>query len=220
MQLFRPSSVVDFGCGLGNFVQAFKKLGAEVRGLDGEWAKQHPLFKITNESEFQLADLELPVVVSKKYDIALCLEVAEHLSPSSADGLVNSLAKASDRIVFSAAIPGQGGIHHVNEQWPQYWKKKFQSIGFEINDAIRDVLWNNENISWWYRQNIFLATRDEFTIDPSLMEKTNNKEPVNYLHPGLLTTRNDEMDKLLNGKEGLRFYVALLWKALKRKWGN
>jgi SAM-dependent methyltransferase len=213
VSLFHPQSVVDFGCGLGNFVNAFRKEGVtEVLGLDGDWARTDPRFHIREEENFSVADLLQEVNLPRRYDLALCLEVAEHLPPSSSDVLVHSLAKASDLVIFSAAVPGQGGIHHVNEQWIGYWEKKFLQHGFLLHDVLRPMIWDNEKIKWWYRQNIFL-----FTHKDRKLENKNARPAFNYLHPGLLENRNHEMNKLLEGKESLGFYLGLLWKKIKQK---
>src|SRR5690606_16087480 len=114
----RPKSVVDVGCGLGTFLRAFKDLGVkDVYGLDGPWVRRDLLYKYIEEGEFEEADLEKPIEVTRRFDLAISLEVAEHLSEARADGFVADLGKLSDNILFSAAIPGQGGDHHINEQW-------------------------------------------------------------------------------------------------------
>jgi|KBSSwiStaDraftv2_1062776.scaffolds.fasta_scaffold350414_2 SAM-dependent methyltransferase len=213
VSLFHPQSVVDFGCGLGNFVNAFREQGVtEVLGLDGDWARTDPRFHIREAKNFMVADLSQEVNLPHRYDLAICLEVAEHLPPSSSDTLVQSLVKASDIIIFSAAVPGQGGIHHVNEQWIGYWEKKFLQHGFLLHDVLRPVIWDNEKIKWWYRQNIFL-----FAHKDRKPEDQHARPAFNYLHPGLLENRNLEMNKLLEGKESLAFYIGLLWKKIKRK---
>lgn len=219
-QLFHPASVVDFGCGLGNFIRKFKEKGVdEVLGIDGAWAQSNDLFKLTNPDEFMEADLNRSIQLPRRFDLAICLEVAEHLPSGSADILVGNLTAASDIIVFSAAIPGQGGIHHINEQWIQYWEKKFKQKGFVIHDVLRPIIWNNERIKWWYRQNIFLVTAAQVEIKHYRFMDFYTPEPVNYLHPGLLKNRNGEIEKIINGKEGLRFYFRLLWKGLKNRFG-
>lgn len=221
MKLFQPKSVVDFGCGLGNFIISFKEKGVPtVLGLDGAWAKTDPLFKIKSEEEFKEVDLTKFIQLERKFDLAICLEVAEHLFPKDADTFLKNLTSASDVIVFSAAVPGQGGIHHVNEQWIPYWQEKFLQHNFILQDILRPVLWNNEKISWWYRQNIYLVTHKDFPLDHSRFEALYTKEPINKLHPGLLKTRNEEMQYFLDGNAGVTGYFKLLVKALAKKSGN
>jgi 2-polyprenyl-3-methyl-5-hydroxy-6-metoxy-1,4-benzoquinol methylase len=62
-----------------------------------------------------------PLDLEKEFDLVVSLEVAEHLPASAADQFVNTLVKHGKKILFSAAIPGQGGQDHLNEQWPDYW---------------------------------------------------------------------------------------------------
>ena len=155
----RPRSVVDVGCGIGTFLQVCKDLGvSEVLGVDGDWVDRSLLFGHISPDEFRVVDLtsgsplELP-----KHDLAICLEVAEHLDESHAATLVQSLVAASDCVLFSAAIPGQGGQHHVNEQWPEYWAAQFAAHDYILADVIRPMVWAEPRISFWYRQNCFLA---------------------------------------------------------------
>lgn len=218
VQTIHPSSVVDFGCGLGNFVRAFQNMGVpKVLGLDGPWAQQDNLFKLKDPSVFQEADLRSRIELPQEFDLALCLEVAEHLPAESSDMLVQNLVRASKRILFSAAVPGQGGINHVNEQWIDYWEAKFLERGYRMYDIIRPAIWNLEGIKWWYRQNTYLFVQEHTSIDLKLFQSFYSKEPIHYLHPGLLQTRNREMEKLLGGREGLRTYLGMLWKALRNK---
>ena len=86
----------------------------------------------------------------------MSLEVAEHLEEEAADNFVRQLTKISDRILFSAAIPDQGGLHHLNERPPSYWAKKFKTYGFNQLDFLRPLFWDDERIEWWYRQNFLI----------------------------------------------------------------
>ena len=118
-ELAQPTSVVDFGCGLGVWLAEFARRGVtDVMGVDGRYVKQHEL--LIDSSQFEPHDLTRPPQLQRHFDLCLCLEVAEHLPESSADPLVQSLTQAAPIIYFSAAIPTQGGTGHVNEQWPEY----------------------------------------------------------------------------------------------------
>jgi SAM-dependent methyltransferase len=151
----RPTSVIDVGCGEGSWLAEFLRLGVEnVQGVDGPSALSERL-KIPTE-RFRVADLERGLEISGKYDIALCLEVAEHLSPDAGARLLDALCGCTSYVVFSAAVPMQGGSHHVNEQWLDYWIERFEKRGFEAIDSFRPRIVFNLNISWWYRQNLVL----------------------------------------------------------------
>lgn len=156
MEIFHPNSVIDFGCGTGAWLHQFYMSGVnEVFGLDGS-DEGHEL--VPND-QFRLIDLAEPYEVEHKYDLAISLEVAEHLPESVANIFVDNVASASDNILWSAAVPGQRGVDHVNEQWPSYWVSKFRERGFFCNGEFRFEFWDDENVETWYKQNILLFSR-------------------------------------------------------------
>lgn len=158
MSMLKPSSVLDVGCGTGTWLKAFDEKGiTDYLGVDGGYVDRQMLkIPIT---KFVPQDLREEWSLNRKFDLALSLEVAEHLPEESADRFVKILAAHGEAIIFSAAIPGQGGQNHLNEQWPAYWQQKFERHGFYFHDVIRPMIWANERIEWWYRQNIFLLTK-------------------------------------------------------------
>jgi 2-polyprenyl-3-methyl-5-hydroxy-6-metoxy-1,4-benzoquinol methylase len=117
-------SVVDFGCGIGGWLHAAKQLGAtRVLGIEGDWIKQSKM--LIEESELRVADLASErFEFYRSFDLALSVEVGEHLPATSSDSLCDSMVNAANVLVFSAAILGQGGVNHVNEQKPGYWGDK------------------------------------------------------------------------------------------------
>ena len=102
-----------------------------------------------------------PITLGRRFDLALCLEVAEHLPPSGATTLVKELTELASVVVFSAAIPGQGGVGHLNERWPWYWKEKFAERGFGQYDPFRHRLWHRPDVAIWYKQNMFAYANAE-----------------------------------------------------------
>jgi SAM-dependent methyltransferase len=218
IHLLHPRSVVDIGCGLGYFVSAFHHQGIDqVLGVDGSWAQKDSDFQLKEPGLFKEAQLDQPLHLEKKFDLALCLEVAEHLDPVVAPVLVQSLVDASSMIIFSAAVPGQGGEHHVNEQWIGYWEKLFSTHGYRLHDLLRPIIWNNTKMRWWYRQNMYLFAHHSVLPDEQKFRSEFTTAPIQYLHPGILQTRNEELQKILDGKEGIRFYLRLLGRALRNK---
>lgn len=155
----KPSSVIDFGCGIGTWLYEFKKNGCSVFGLDGNYVDRNML--MIDKSEFKPTNLEERVFLDKRYDLAISLEVAEHLSENRAQSFVADLAQASDIVLFSAAFKGQGGNHHINEQHPKYWIEKFKKEGLLVIDCIRGNFYGDQEIEWWYRNNSFLFVKED-----------------------------------------------------------
>jgi len=212
-----PKTVVDFGCGIGNFLGVFKNYGAqEVLGLDGSWARTEKLTANLTANEFKEADLEKEVVLDHSFDLAICLEVAEHLAEDSADILVSNLTRASQCILFSAAIPAQGGQNHINEQWLSYWTAKFKTQGFIAHDVIRPLIWHHDKLQWWYKQNIVLLTHESVT---HLAKSFDLKDvPVRDLvHPELFKDKQDKLSAFKNGDAGVSTYARLLLKSISNK---
>lgn len=155
-----PNSVVDVGCGLGTWLAVCLDRGVdEILGIDGDYVEVAQLH--IPKKDFLARDLLSPHPVEQKYDLAMSLEVGEHLPEKSAQILVGYLTSLSDKVLFSAAIPGQGGVHHVNEQWPSYWANIFSSWGYVALDPIRPAVWQNPLVERFYSQNTFLYLKKE-----------------------------------------------------------
>lgn len=155
---WRPADLLDVGCGNGTWLCAAMQLGIEdVAGLDGVALPQEALH--VPAQLVRHCDLGGTWGVTRRFELVLSLEVAEHLSPDAATGFVQSLTSCGDRIFFSAATPWQEGQHHVNCQWPEYWQKLFNQHGFACRDVLRWKIWNDSRIEPWYRQNIFFAEK-------------------------------------------------------------
>jgi len=180
-----PQSVVDVGCGAGGWLAEFTRLGVrDVFGLDGPWVKPSQL--LIPQDRFQVADLTEPIRFGRRFDLVINLEVAEHLPSDRAETLVGSLVGLGDVILFSAAIPFQGGQNHVNEQWPDYWAQLFAKHGFSFVDCLRARIWTNQAVEWWYVQNIFLVVRDsQLGLNLRLAEaaRENAGRPLSVVHP-------------------------------------
>lgn len=155
LQMLRPSSVLDVGCGVGTWLSVFKEEGIDVFGVDGDYVNRENL--LIDPLYFSAADLTRTLDLDRHFDLVISLEVAEHIAASAADIFVRSLVRHADLVLFSAAVPGQGGDLHVNEQWPSYWVKKFRQQGFEVCDPFREAIWDDQRVAFWYRQNLFLA---------------------------------------------------------------
>lgn len=173
LDLVQPKSVVDFGCGAGHFLKPCLDAGIEdVVGVDQQYFGEGVLPK----EKFHQADLTLPLNLHRKFDLAICVEVAEHLHESKAARLIETLTSHSSVILFSAAVPMQGGEGHYNERWPEYWQWHFNNHGFTMSGTPRLDLWQNRRVSYWYRQNLFLV------VDDTLQGSRKSDDPNTSYH--------------------------------------
>jgi SAM-dependent methyltransferase len=166
----KPETVLDVGCATGIWLAEAQKKGAlNVRGIDGPWVPREELE--IEDAYFLEHDLSQnnPSDVGY-YDLAFCIEVAEHLAPNAADRLINFLTSHADAVLFSAAIPGQGGTGHVNEQPQSYWHKKFRDRKFECFDVVRPDFWDDPIINVIYKQNMLLYVRAKGVFHDALLE--------------------------------------------------
>ena len=154
-----PSSLLDVGCGTGTWLRAALDLGvAGVFGVDGVDVMPEKFH--APKSAYRQIDFTQPFDLGRRFDVVLCLEVAEHLPASAAETFIGSLVRHGDLIVFSAASPNQPGQHHVNCQWPEYWQALFNRAGYACQDSLRWRIWRDTRIEPWYRQNVFRAQCD------------------------------------------------------------
>lgn len=215
-KLLTPKSVIDVGCGLGTWLKVFQENAnlTDCLGLDGSYLDKTKL--VINHNIFKEQDLRKKITLNRNYDLALCLEVAEHLPETSSDLLIESLCSLSDNIVFSAAIPGQGGQNHINEQWPQYWLEKFSKYGFKRFDVIRPLVWENENVDLWYKQNMFLFSKNNIStsLSPVIAE----------IHPGFWELKREQLFKSLDfeknfegGSAGIKRSSYALFNSILKK---
>ena len=185
MELLAPASVVDLGCGLGAWLAVFRRHGVgDIQGVDGSYVSRDQL--MIPEEAFTAYDLSTPYISSRRYNLAISLEVAEHLPEASGRTLVNSLVHLAPVVLFSAAVPYQPGTNHVNCQWPEYWAELFARYGFVAIDTLRTKFWRDPRVDWWYRQNLLIFAQEEKLGDwPALQrERTLGPDkPRSLVHP-------------------------------------
>lgn len=185
MDWVSPRSVVDVGCGTAVWLEVFREAGVrDVLGVDGSHVS--PALRRIPPEQFHVHDLALPLHLPRRFDLALSLEVAEHLPATQAARFVADLVALSPVVVFSAALPGQGGTHHVNEQWPEYWADLFTSHGYLVVDSLRPRIWSDEQVEFFYAQNALLfVDGDQIARYPALQveEQRRRGEPLSRVHP-------------------------------------
>lgn len=219
-ELIPFNSVIDVGCGIGAWLKVCKDLGAtKICGIDANVPTEDLI--IDKDTEYIKADLtdifyKNGQPQEKQYDLVISLEVAEHIPEKFADIYLLNLTSFGDIILFSAAIPGQGGVEHVNEQWPSYWKKKFATYGYIPLDIIRRRIWDRDDVGWPYMQNIMfyvnsavLSDNGKITVPEDISNVMDLVHPKYYLRHALLlpneTKKTFILKKILRGLKLLIF---------------
>jgi 2-polyprenyl-3-methyl-5-hydroxy-6-metoxy-1,4-benzoquinol methylase len=217
-------SVLDVGCGTGSWLKIVEKLGInDLLGIDGNISDNSQLH--VDVSLIKAQNLNVEFNLFRKFDLVICLEVAEHLAPKSVEQFVANLVRHSDLILFSAAIPHQGGQNHLNEQWTNcYWINLFEQFNYYPTDLIRPQIWENKKIHWWYKQNVVVFFNRESKYFNLPEYKFHN-----YVHPDLYTHKvnyfNDEIEIIkqkyesgewLSTKSLIRFLFSRFLKKVKK----
>lgn len=160
-----PRSLVDVGCGSGTWCQAFadRFAPADVRGIDGAYVDRSRL--VIDPGDFLAHDLRQPLLIDRRFGLAMSLEVGEHLPPEAGPELILTLVGYADHVLFSAAVPGQGGEYHVNERPLEYWRGLFRAHGYVAVDCLRPALHRNLQVEPWYRYNSILYVRIDRIAD-------------------------------------------------------
>jgi SAM-dependent methyltransferase len=191
MELLDPRSVVDAGCGTGSWLKVFQEHGVEdVLGFDGE-AVPRSLLEI-GEEQFRVADVLDEPRLGRRFDLALCLELAHYLPAESAARLVENLTTLAPAVLLSAGFPGQGDggpDYGINQQWPEYWAEHFEGRGYVCVDCVRPRIWDNPDVQTWYVQNL-LVFADRALLDsrPALADEYERARgrPLAIVHPRVL----------------------------------
>jgi SAM-dependent methyltransferase len=231
--LVQPKSVVDLGCGTGEWLSVFAELGAEeILGVE------HPGFERSLLSVPSAAvvehDLREPFRADRRFDLAVSLEVAEHLPPERAETFVEDLTLLAPVVLFSAAPPGLDNpkiTGHVNERWQSFWAKLFAQRRYEVVDCVRPGIWEDKRVDHWYAQDTILYVASERLISDEALKqaKEENKAfPLSVIYPTIdprseavalrkrLTRQKQRITKLENQLEAARRRNARLEQKVKK----
>lgn len=215
-EYYKPKSVIDIGCGTGSWLAEYVANGVnDIIGIDGDYVDR-PMLQIPRD-KFLPHDLSKAsdIRLGRRFDLAMSLEVAEHIPHDLSQDFIGWITGLADVVMFSAAIPYQGGTDHVNENWIEYWALIFRKFSFYPLDIIRSRIWNNPNVCWWYRQNIIVYARESVmsTLFPAFDKKT---IPPSLVHPEIFLSacvRGNENEGAFYARD-LNYYRRLV-KACK-----
>lgn len=211
-----PRSAVDVGCGVGTWLAILQERGAdEIAGIDGPWVNRQHL-RIPSDC-FTTWDLSSPLQINRRFDLAISLEVAEHLPVERAPQFVETLTGLADTVLFSAAMPFQEGEGHVNEQWPEYWAALFRHHDYGCLDLVRPRVWDDRQIPLWYRQNTLVYVKremlDEVRGCSCLLERA-FVPALGLVHPSMYLR-----GAAVSVRSSLRLLRMAAVRALKRRLG-
>jgi hypothetical protein len=181
------NAVLDIGCGDGRWLSVCRAKGATaISGVDGPWTD--PAQLLIPPDSVTIKELSNAFDLQRRYDLAISLEVAEHVGSQYSGVFVDNLVRHSDVILFGAAIPYQGGFRHINEQWQSYWATLFAARGYVAYDPLRNALWHDSNVHYWYKQNIILYVNEKNTgasdrVRQYIKDQGIQQMPLDIVHP-------------------------------------
>lgn len=198
-------AVVDFGCGRGDWLKAALSMGASaVQGVEAKFECVEPIDVPVFYGDLASGEINL----ERKFDIGVCVEVAEHLPPHSARGLVRNITRHCDMVIFTAAAPGQGGVFHLNERPPKYWSDMFIDEGFTCYD-IREEFWDNAKIEAWYRQSLLIFERKGKHLVPEAFRNKATKDPKHLIHPDIFKMYAPQDSHVIFYEDGMGGFNAV-----------
>jgi len=176
-------SIIDFGCGVGTWCSAAQNLSINnIMGVDQNLYDSSYML-IPNKNYLQ-RDLQKSVSLDMKMDLVISVEVGEHIESRYSHVFINTLCQHGDIILFSAALPYQGGTGHINEKPCSYWRDIFSDLDYIAIDCIRGVFWEDDDVEVWYKNNTILYVRDGLQFD--ILNKISSSYPIDIIHPDML----------------------------------
>lgn len=147
-------TLLDLGCGKGDYIKYFKSQGCEVTGLDG-----NPHTPALSDGLAGVQDISVPFSLGKKFDVVISLEVGEHIPAEYESTLIDNIIKhAKNKIITSWAVPGQGGDGHVNCRTNEYIIDEFEKRGWEYNRLASSILRTSSSLPW-FKKTLFVFER-------------------------------------------------------------
>ena len=160
IELLHPGTVVDIGCGTGAWLAEFMNLGVtDAIGVDGDYVAPETL--LIPVEAYRGQDITQRFDLGRRFDLAICLEVGEHIPNAASATLVDNIVAHAPLVLFSAAVPGQGGQDHINEMPISFWRDLFEQRGYQAFDPIRPRLRGDREVEPWYRNNVLLYVRKD-----------------------------------------------------------
>lgn len=191
IDLIKPCSVIDIGCGAGTWLSVYKQSGiTDLLGVDGAYVDREML--LIDEHEFRTHDLSKHFDAGRRFDLVQSLEVAEHLDQSCSEQFISNLVNLGDTVLFSAAVPFQLGTGHVNERFADYWAALFSKHHYLPIDCIRPAIWERNEVEVCYRQNVLLYCHKELIDKNRGLKKAyihSSKNQLSIIHPELYKPR-------------------------------
>lgn len=223
IELVQPKSMIDIGCGVGTWLAAAEQLGvARLVGVEGPWVSRDRLRSA--RIELVTHDLEQPLPIRERFDLAMSVEVAEHLRQSRAASLVAELCGLAPVVLFGAAIPGQGGVNHINEEWQSVWAARFAKHGYRAVDLLRPRYWTRAEIPVHYRQNTLLFVSEQQVANLESRHGGPLPSPVllDVVHPEVLNAQVSAYTAAPTVRQSVRAAFGLpgaLWRSARKRLG-
>lgn len=143
---YNVRSMLDVGCGLGAMVDMATAKGIIAYGVDGDPQVEHPDVFIHDYTTGPTALWFENISIFERtvvYDLIWCVEFVEHVEQQYQENYLRTFDRGTKALYLTAAYPGQGGYHHVNEQPMEYWIELLTARGWTLDQEATD--WVHEH---------------------------------------------------------------------------